>query len=377
MKFDPTKLNAESRRDIGSVLWTGRTEQLDVPLDTTIKRFHFRLSGYWANTYASGSPVADDAGFSGRIMDRVELVVDGNETIKSVNPYMLQKQQQLLWGIMGERAYTKDIVGVPTTLIGGTETASGAPFVYSATTKYTIINESFVMYCEHVHAYEDGRRQTLLHTKGLSSAVLKFSFNGLDNLQRAESSPVSMTFGSDTSLTWVVSIVENKAIVEDEAEPFLYFREIQKQWNTKSAGAGQIERVQKGGWLTGIHFLVRDGDANKSLSDTALKSLKLIADGDRHLAAYKFIGLQAENRARYGIQAARASGKTSMQGYAYLNLMEGGSIFSGVPTPSLQSLDLEFETAASSGTDAATYTNPVTVDIMTQDVVMKPRKNRR
>lgn len=347
----------------------GQSIVFDLPLDTAIKRANIRCYGYFSVTYASGSPIADSAGFSGRLLARCDVVAAGGDTVKSIDPYMMQKQQLLLNTIMPRRAYATS-ASQPTSLRAQTDSSSGAPFVYPATAQFVVINEAFTLYFEHPWIYNaQGGRQTLLYTRGMNSCQLVLQVGAVANLQRAETSPVAVTYGS-VSLSFEVQLIENPWVVEDPKDPFLYFREITKHAFFSGETRNGIVDVKTGGMITGFHFLVRNGDVNKSLSDIALTRMRLKANTSNTIADVTFLGQQEENISRYGVDSKLSSGVHSLSGYCYLGLMSNGAVQTALDSSRYSTLVLDMDTASGSvGTDQATYTNSVDVEIMTQDLI--------
>lgn len=372
-------VSAEVRRRLSPVPFvSSRQASLDIPRDTVIKRIEFRLTGYFCVTYASGSPIADPVGVASRLCPRLDLVADGSRTIKSVDIYMLEKEQLLLQGVQPERAYTKTAATTaPTSIVAAAEAAYGSPFDYDATTKYNVVNESFVMHLENPWAYDAGREATMLNTKRLSSCELRFNFVDISRLQE-EGGAVAVTY-SDINLSFSVTLVEASE-VPAEAKFWDWKQSVKRVQFTAESRDALID-LPRGNLLCGIGFLVRDGGTNKLLSDTALKDIKLMINGQRLIQSTTLIELQqAGNRSRYGIVANKVApsfGRTTvlhpLQGFAYMNLLKNGDIRSAIDTSNTAGVDqiqLQVTTAASSGMDAATYTtNPVEVSIMTSEVV--------
>lgn len=362
---------AETRRTLPLQQYTadGRPIVFDIPLDTAIKRADCRVYGAFEVTYASGSPVADNAGFAGRILSRIDVVANGGDTVKSVDPYVMRLQQLLLNGIAPSRSNATS-ASAPTSYLGQNEVKSGAAFAYPPTTNYVVINEAFSIHFEHPWAHKSGGRSTLLYTKTMASCQMIMQVGALSNLQNyAGGSPVSITY-SNTNLFFEVQLIENQWVNEDPKAPFYYFRELTKHAYFSGQTADGLIDLNRGGLLTGIHFLVRNGDANKSLSDIAVTRIRLKANSSVLLADSTFLGLQESIKGRYGVDAAKSSGNHALQGYAFLNLMTGGFIESGLDTSMLQQLQLDVDTASSAASvDPASYTNPVDLEIMTQDVI--------
>lgn len=367
-------IQSERRRRLQPVSFVeNQVKTLDIPRDTVIKRIEFRMNGYLSMTYSSGSPVADFAGGASRLCPRLDIIIDGNRTVKSVDIYMLEKEQLLWSGILGERAYTDTgAATTPTTKLAGTEASLGAPFVYPTSTYYIVLNESWSIYFEMPWADYFGREATLLNVKGVSSAEIRYNFAAASNLQRYESSPVSVTYGG-ISLDFVATLIE-AADVPREAQFFDYKQSV-KRVQFSSESRDSLVDLPKGNMLANVAFLVRNGDANKLLSDKALLDIKLLLNGTQLIQSTTFLELQQSNRMRYGVDAKKTSGNHALMGYAFMNLIKNGDIRTALDTrvsAGVDQVQLQLTTAASSGTDAATYTNPVEISIQTGEVVGMP-----
>ncbi len=371
-KVLPGEVQSEVRRTLAPVLFAeSTTKTLDIPRDTVIKHAIIRMDISFSVPYSSGSPISDAAGVMERLIPRIDVVANGQDTIKSVSPYLMSRQQLLLQGNLAERAYSTS-AAAPTTRLAQTEKTYGEPFVYPATTNFVLVNESIIIYFEMPHAYTFGRESTMFNTKGLASAEFRFTFGSLSAVQRAESSPVSITYGLDVGNV-VVTLVEAQHIAREAR--FNYFKETVKSFNFTGEQRDFNIELSRGGFLTGLMLQVRNGDANKSLSDIAVTDVSLLINGQRIVQKTKFIPLQQGNRARFGINAAKGSASAGathvLQGFAFMNLLLNGDIRTALNTQMNAGVDqlyLQVSTAPASGTDAATYTNPVELRLLQQEI---------
>lgn len=371
----PQTISAEKRRRLSPVSYSTSNlyQTLDLPKDTSVKYIDLRCVGVFQVTYATGAPVADSGGFMARLCNRLDVQVDGSDYVKSIDLYMQSKFNLLESAIQPERAYSSS-AGAPTTRVAGTESASGAPFVYPATTQYVLVNESVKIHMECWPAYSLGKEGTVLNLRGRSSALMAFNFTDISNLQRAEAAPVSITYGS-VDVQFVPTLLEAPEI--PATENFPYFKESVRRYTYNGEQRDTLIDLPRGNLLTGIGFLVRNGDANKSLSDIALTDIGLRINGSQILQQTKFLELQQGNRSRYGISAPKTGGVHSLLGFAHMNLLKNGDIRSAVNTTQQAGVDqiqLQISTAASAGNDAATYTNPVEVSVWTQEIQAAPKR---
>lgn len=367
---------SEHRRRLPLVPVTGNASRytLDIPKDTVIKRMEIRLFGSFDVTYTSGSPIASPLGNLERLIGGgISVVANGSRYIKSVSPFILGRIQALLTAQTSERSYSTS-ASAPTSLIGQTEMSYGASFVYPATTNFVVINESITISFEMPFCDGGvGREATLFNTKGLSSCVLQFEFGDISNLQQDASSPVSITYGN-RNLNIAVTLVESPDI--DASAKFLDYRESFRRVQFSSENKASAVDLPRGNWLAYIAFLVRNGDANKTPSDAALREIELRVNGSRVVQSTTFLELQQGMRMSRGIIAPKGTASAgvthNLQGFAVMNLLKNSDIRTALNTSSkagVDQLQMLLTTAPASGVDAATYTNPVEVTMQFGEIV--------
>lgn len=368
-------ISSEARRRFSVPYASGRPTTFDLPRDTVLKRIDWRLEGYWSNTYASGSPIAHSQGVADRICPNLDIVIDGQRVVKSISPYMQQMLNHLYSGNRPRRAYTNTAsAAVPTTLRAGTETVSGAAFVYPATTFYTLINEAWSMFFEQPWAYSFGAMATLLNIKNVSSAVARFNFVDISNIQRDESSPVSITYG-DINLNFILQLIEAREVASEQN--FFDFKETYKEIQVSAQATNLLIDLPRGNGISGIALLTQNGDANRSLNDRSIRSLQLQVNGANIVQRTEFVDLQESNQVRYGANDPMASSDHSLEGFAYMNLLKSGDIRSALNSSISSGVDqvqLSVDTASTTAPDAATYTNPIKIKVWTQEIAATPPK---
>jgi len=368
-------ISAEARRRLSPVTFTSnQLTILELPRDTVLKRASITMSGTFSVTYAAGAPVADDAGSMARLCPRLDVIINGQDTVKSLDLNIQRMVNLLARGILPPRSNSTS-AGAFTTKVAGTEAANGAPFAYPATTQFVLVNEACEVYFENPFGYnENDRFATLLNLKGVSSAEMRFNFTDISNLQRYEAAPVAITYGA-IDIQFAVNLVEAQEI--PASAQFFYNKETVKRVQYSSESRQALVDLPRGNALAGIGLFVRNGDANKSPSDIALDDIGMIINGSRIIQRTKFLDLQADNRMKFGALSPRSSGAHQMRGFAWMNLLKAGRIDSAIVTTQQAGVDqvqLELTTRPSSGTDAATYTNPVEVSIWTQEISAAPKK---
>lgn len=342
----------------------------DIPRDDVVKRIYLRLTGSQSVTYASGSPALGGLSFFQRLFNNIQVVQNGQDTIKSIDPHLMRMCNLLAYGQAPERAITKQ-AGAFATRLAQTELKSGGS-AFQATTGYMLLNESLVIPFEHVMCYEQGRGVSLWNTKGLSSAEIRFACNAMTQLQE-EPQAATVTYADDLAFKIDVELVTVPWIPREK--DFLLYKQAARRVQYSAQVADSLIDLPRGNKISGIHLLVRDGDTNRRLSDTAVTSLSLLINGQRIIQRSTFITTQQQNRIVYGVDSPKgtaAQGIThNMQGYCYLGLLEGGDVRSALDVSIAAGVDLvqlQITTASASGVDPATYTNPVEVTLMTDEI---------
>ena len=367
-------LTAEARRRLAPVLFAENTVKTsDLPRDTVLKRIHMDLQGTFVVTYASGSPIAHSKGVAAQICPRLDVIIDGQRTVKSIDIYMQEMMNALQFGVRPRRAYSTG--ASVTTDRAGTETYSGAAFVYPATTQTVLINEHFVINFENPWAYDLGREATMLNIKNVSSAEIRYNFAAASSVQRDESSPVSITYSS-LNMYFTPTLIEAREVPSDQQ--FLDFKETVKRQSFSAEVRDSLIDLPRGNALAGIALLVRDGDATRSLRDRGLRDIQLLINGQSIIQRSTFVELQDSVQARYGVYDPLASNDHMLEGFAFMNLLKNGDIRSAINTSigaGVDQIQLAVTTAPSSGNDAATYTNTLEVSVLAMEIAGTPAKS--
>jgi len=363
-------IQTEVTRKLPSVSYVeNQPQRVKLPTDTALKRLNVRLSGWFSVTYVSGSPIADASGIFNRICPQVEVAVDGQQLIKSMQPFAYQQLQFFKQGILGEQRYST-ASSAPTSKIGTTDGTLGA---FPATTYFVVINECVTIDFENKWAYGFGSDLSLLNLKRSSNPELRFYFASFPNIQTAATSSVSVTYAANT-LQFDITTIEAQDVGIDESFFILKEYTLSKQYSAQSSDA--TFDLNTGNLVQGLLFIVRNGDSAKTLSNVPLTRIQLRLNGVVTIKDTTFLELSSENRARRGMQAPTSGGVTRMDGCAYMGLMRNGDIRSCLNTSTeagVKQLQLLLSTAASSGVDAATYTNPVEVVVVVQEILVPPQ----
>lgn len=342
----------------------------DVPRDDVVKRIYLRLTGSQTVSYASGSPALGGFSFFQRLFNNIQVVQNGQDTIKSIDPHLMRMANLLAYGQTPERAYSTSASAM-TTRLAQTESQFGG-VAFPADTQRLLINESLVIPFEHVMCYEAGRGVSLWNTKGLSSAEIRFACNAVSQLQE-DPQAATVTYADDLAFKIDVELVTVPWIPREK--DFLLYKQAARRVQFSAQVSDSLIDLPRGNKISGIHVMVRNGDTNKRLSDVAVTALSLLINGQRIIQRSTFLTTQQQNRIVYGLQAAKGTSSQgithNMQGYCYIGLLEGGDARTALDVSIAAGVDLvqlQISTAASSGVDSATYTNPVEVTLMTDEL---------
>lgn len=347
------------------------TATLDVPRDDVFKRLYLRLTGSVLVTFSAGSPVIGGLGFFARIVNKIEVVQNGQDTIKSVEPHMLRMQNILLGVHAPERAHSTSASAM-TTRLAQTEQPFGG-VAYPATTEYLLFNESVVVYFEYPFAYSKGKQVSLWNTKGLSSAEIRLSMAPLTNLIE-DGNTATVVYTEDLALAIDVELTSVPSIPREK--DFMLYKQFIRRQTFSAEVRDYLIDLPRGNYIAGLHILVRNGGTNKRLSDIAVKDIALLVNGQRIIQRSTFLTLQQKMRQEFSCKSPKATAVNGitheLQGYAYMHLVRDGDVRTALDTSLAAGVDLvqlAITTASSSGTDAATYTtNPVEVSIMVDEL---------
>lgn len=345
-----------------------------LPLDTVLKGLNIRLSGSIITTYASGTPVADSLSTMDNLVSAINIRVNGGRLIKNVRPHFLHMQQLFGKSINGERKCETATGSVPTT----NPTADGG-FSYGSTADTSSVAETVYLAFENIMA-DNNKEMTWLNLKGRASAEMQLQTGAYSALLGfGNTAPVVYTAG-----TFVIDISTVEAQHVDAQTPFWDWRQTMQQ----STQTGQVTDfnlpVNRGNFLQGLMFLVNDGAAGttttatgKPPSNLALTDIKLVLNGQTEIKATNFLELQALNKAQFGISAAYASNVSRIDGVCYLDLLTARDLKTAldVRAPGVDQVFLKYSTRASGAYGATSvyravsYTNPVSIQILTNEII--------
>lgn len=338
---------------------------IKMPTDTTIVRLMFRLTGAVQTTFASGTPVAKAESIFDSLVNRIDVTVDGGDTIKSVRPHMLHLQNLLANRVQPERFASAAAAA------SANPTTQG-PFVFGTTTQYTSVRETVVLPFEQVFCEPGmGRENTYLNLKNHSSCEIKLVTSSFSNLLgTGNTAPV--VFANNTLQIEVIAI-ERPDIPEG-----IKF-DIWKQFMRTSPIAGEVRDLPvdllTSNYLTDILVFCQDGAAGsattatgKLASNLLLKELRLKHDGRNDIQQWNFLSLQNDNRSTYGVVADTSGGVSRLDGCGHLNLLSRRDLSTALPgfRPITNNLQL-FLTSNPSGT--VDYTSGAQAQLLVGELI--------
>lgn len=343
----------------------------DLPRDTVLKAIQLRLSGAVQTTYGSGTPLSDSFSTFDNIIPRIDVIINGSRVVKSVRPFAMRMQQLFTTVSIAERRAS----AAASALNPPFPTVDGG-FVYGSTTQYTTVAESILLSFEMVYAAEGlGREATWLNTKGVASAELKLTTTSFAKLL-AFGNTAPVAFGNSTlyiDITCIEARFPPANLVTSD------WKQTTKELTFSAETTDFPIDINRGNKLTGIMLIVRNGQAGSSTtatgrlpSNTALTKIAMKLNGQADIKATTFQLLQAENRARYGINAPMSSNVSLIDGVAHLNFLTRKTLTTALDLrpPQVDNAQLFVDTAPSGA--GADYTNPVSVTVMTEELV-EPR----
>lgn len=381
--FNPAAgyLNAEARRTLASPAYSATAPStVDIPRDTVLKRILFKLTMTVQVTYGSGSPIFDQKGFFERICANVEVNVNGNRIIKSVRPHMARLHNIMLQAQAPRRGYGFS-ASAPTISRASYEWLAGT-LAYPATTQYVQAQEAFELSFENPWGYGGSRHMTELDIRDVASATCKFYWQQATNLQ-ADGSSAAVTY-SNLAVTVTPQIIENRARPRPTPGQVM-FDYVETSFSRTYQGQARSNQIdlQTGNFLLGLGVMCINGDSNYTLQENLLTNMGLYINGATAIQGpVSMQDLQDENIARFGCSdelgfssylssIASDADKHPLRGFAMMNLVRNGNWNTAINTSrqaGVDSVKLQFDTPASSGTDAATYTNPMQVIVHSHEV---------
>ena len=340
----------------------------DLPRDTVLKHLQVRLSGSVVTTFGSGTPVADAFATLDNLVSRIDVVINGSRTIKNVKPFMMHMQQLYTTLIRGERAASAGAAAATDNY-----PTADAGFPYGTTTQITTVRETVLVSFENVYA-RNGKESTWLNLKGVASAEVRLTCAAFSSLLGfGNTAPVVYS-----SSTFVIDLLTIEAQDVPADMIFQDWKQTTKQILVSAQATNLPIDINRGNRLQAIMMLTRDGAAGTSTTATGklanslvVTNFNLMINGQTSIKAGDFKALQAENRARYGLNAPFASNVSILDGVAYLDLLSDdgrGDLNTALPLqpPLVDQAQLFVDTNSGSN---VSYTNPVSIELQTEELV--------
>lgn len=370
-----TSMQPEARRKLSTVTFaSNNVASFDIPRDTSVKRMTLFAQLGLTATYASGSPILSPLGLFARIAPTFTVNADGARNVKILDLYMQRCMNAIAYGAFPHRAYQTGASLLASSRQPTTEWLNNVSPAYGATAQDLIVNEQVNVDFECPYAYGRGKNVSLLYTKNLSSCIGQFQFASIDNIiNTGNAAPVVYT---NVDLSIVPTIVEARGAPAQFGSFDFTETVIRRQFSAQTTQFNVD--LNTGNRMLGIGLMAQNGDTAKSLSDIAVTDLNLLVNGATSLQLTRFKDLMNDAQCRRGIGNDQwVSGDHALEGFAWMNLISFGDIMTGLDTRlanGLSQLQLQVSTAASTGVDAATYTNPVTLSILQQQLIPVPLK---
>jgi len=365
---------AENRRKLASASYAANTNVVvDIPRDTSVKRMILSLNGYFTVTFGSGSPTLSPFGVFARICPNFYVVADGSRNIKVLDLFMQRCANAETYGSFPRRAYAKGASLQGVNSIPSTEWLAGT-IAYPSTTQDIVINEQVVIDFENPDAWQN-KDISQLYTRNLQTCNMTFGFGAIENVQTTGVG-ATVTY-SNISLTVVPTIIENReGTLAQGAFDYNEFV-IRRSYSSQQTNAQIL--LNASNKIVGIALMAQNGDTNLSLADQVLTEINLLTNGILPQQGTRFRDLSNDNKLRKGISDDQyASSLRGLTGFARMNLLKNGDALSGLDTAlsnGVSTVELHVSTGPSSGLDAVTYTSPISISVLQQQMVPVPVKS--
>lgn len=342
----------------------------DIPRDSVYKSLQFRLSGAVTTTFGSGTPVADAQSIFDNIIPRIDIVIDGSRTVKSVRPWLMRIQSLLQSGILPER---RSSAGASAATDNYPTVDAG--FTYGTTGQISTVAESIFLPFEMVYCDPGmGREATWLNLKGASSAEVRLTCAAFSKL---------LGFGNTAPVVYSASTLQVDVLTLEASDVpasivFSDWKQTTKELTFSAETTDYPIDINRGNKLSGLMIFAKDGAAGttttasgKLASNLAITKINLKVNGQTDIKSTDFKALNALNRMQSGANAAFASNVSPLDGIAHLNLIARRDISTALDLrpPLVDNCQLFLNTNTASN---VSYTNPVSVTIMSEEIV-EPR----
>lgn len=363
-KKKPQTILSERQRRLQPMVYEPSTVLTrDLPRDTCLKALQFVISGSTEATFATGTPLADVRSVFDSLVDNIQIVMDGSRTVKSVRPWMMRIQQLFAEKVFPDRR--RQVTASGTNVAFPNEEGG---FVFGTTGQKTTVYDSLIIYFENILAKPNGggREATWLMTKNSASAEIRIATRGVNKLQ-AFGDSTSVTFSNSNFMIDVTTIEQQDV---DAKTVFSDWKQTTKSQPISGDLTGFLVELNKGNFLQSIQLFVESGNASGNLpTNDLLTDIKLKINGQQDIKATTFLGLQSENRSRYGLVAPVASGVSQLDGSVLWDFTRDDDIQTSLDCrpPLVDQVHLELNTRSGF---AFNVNKPANVTIMTNEIVL-------
>lgn len=366
-------LRAETKRQLQALPFQeNQILSRDLPKDTVLKALQLRLSGAVQTTYASGTPVADAQAAFDNIIPRIDVIIDGSRVVKSVRPHMMRMQQLISTKILGTRR--SSAAAAPA--LGNLPTVDGG-FAFGTTGQYSTVVENITISFEMVFAQPGdekkfGREMTWLNLKNASSAELKLTCAAFRKLQ-GDGNTAPVTYGNSTLLIDIFT-VEQQDVPRETV--FWDWKQTTKELTLSAETTDYGIDINRGNRVAGIALFVKDGAPGTATTATgrmpsnlAVTKLQFLLNGSQNVQSGTFQALQDEMRTRNGINAPMSSNTSILDGYVRMDFLRNGDIETAIDCRQGVVDNAQLFLSSGNATNV-NYANPVSITIMTEEIVM-------
>lgn len=339
----------------------------DLPLDTTLVGILIRLVGSVGYTYSAGTPKGRPEGALDSLCSRIDVLVDGRRTVKSVTPHFLHMQQLMTSGNELERFSEAGAAAIADNF----PTTEG-PFVFGTTGQKTTVRETVYLAFEHLHCDPlNGRENTYLNLRRANSATLTLQALNLASLNGV-TGVTGLAF-TDNKLQIEVTLIERQDIGADVvfSDWKQTFRRVPLQGEV---GSFPID-VPAGAAISGFMLYTQNGNTATGSVVARLPSSKILGDlelkknGQETIQKIDFKALQSKNVTDRAINTKTSAGVNRLDGVAHFNLLSRKQLataFINRKDYGVDSLQLVIDSKPSGIAD---YTTPCHLVLMTEEVV--------
>lgn len=303
------------RRELGELSYeSGQVSELEIPRSHYFERLGLLLD------YEVESDGTDGASENSilELIDRVEVVLNGNQTLKSTSfalSHFVDWYQYATRPVHDAVDHTQDDVTAGSTQTGQLQT--------------------FVDF-----AVAPGDKSAMLPSFKLSDAVLRIKWGTAADVG-SDISVIDATVNVQSKERLRASVADTQNREQQVLNNLMAFKERERRKTLDTAGMTAI-KMPRGNVYYATPFQVIDGDAP---SDTLVDSFEVVEDGVETHRAVDFGHAKAQDKQEYNLEGIQ-------DGFAYVNFGHRGNLSDVLSTANMDSFELQVDTdgTAPSGT---------------------------